>query len=188
LQLVISVGLILSIAGGASASSSSDSGPPKPSTTSKAGIALYVVGYVGLVLILLLSVGSLRVVHWRERRVALAVLAACPFILIRLTYSAIAVFGHSHDFNIIDGSVAIMVAMAVVQEFIVVLIYIFLGFHVSGVDPDQQGPIANRPWKQRKERSNRSRRGAATNPDDQTPLPYPAVYTRGKTYGPREHV
>lgn len=45
--------------------------------------------------------------------------------------------------------------MAVLEEFFVVFVYIFLGFHVDILRLDQQGPIQNRPWKEAKKKDGR---------------------------------
>jgi len=71
---------------------------------------------------------------------------------VRLIYSACSVFLHSHLFNIVTGNVAVRVAMAVIEEFIVVAIYIALGFLVTKLDANAQGPIAGREWKNNRNR------------------------------------
>lgn len=93
-----------------------------------------------------------------DKRIAVAVILALPFILVRLAYSTLAVFVHNHDFNIINGSVAILVVMAVLEEFVVVFIYLFLGFKLDTMSLDQQGPIVSRPWKEPKHQSARRNR------------------------------
>lgn len=126
LQLLISVGLILSIAGGTTGSVSPD-GKTKVSASSKAGTKLYVVAYVGLVVVCVVSMKDISYTLTGEKRIAAAVILACPSILIRLAYSALEVFVHNHEFNIIDGKVAILVVMVVLQEFVVVISTWFLG-------------------------------------------------------------
>jgi hypothetical protein len=127
-------------------------GTVKTATTSKVAIALYIVAYVAIVLVWLVSMSSLSVVPSAERRVAFAVLMAFPFILVRLVYSGCVVFLHSHYFNLVNGSVAVNAVMAVAMEFIVVFIYLALGFFVSTLAPGDAGPIANRPWKAKNDR------------------------------------
>jgi hypothetical protein len=153
LQLLITVGLILSIVGGTSATTKPD-GEIEVETTSKAGIALYIVAYVGLVLIYLVSVPSTSVVPPKERRVPVAILFALTPILVRLIYSACSVFLQSHEFNIVTGDIVVLVTMAVIAECIVVAIYIVLGFLVDKLDANPQGPIAGREWKMKKVRYN----------------------------------
>ncbi|KAF2032367.1 hypothetical protein EK21DRAFT_110042 [Setomelanomma holmii] len=143
LQLLITVGLILSIVGGTS-SNIQPNGHIEVETTSKVGIILYIIAYVGLALVFAISIPRLHVVIGKERRVAVAIVLAMPFILVRLVYSACAVFLHNHLFNMVTGSVVVLVVMDVAMEFIVVAIYILLGFAVDKVGRDNAGPIAGR--------------------------------------------
>ncbi|KAF2241062.1 hypothetical protein BU26DRAFT_410496, partial [Trematosphaeria pertusa] len=146
LQVLITVGLVLNIVGGTSGNVQPD-GKIEVQTTSKVGIILFIVSHVGLVLVYAASVPRTACVPPKERRVPVALLLALPFVLVRLVYSACAVFLHNHLFNIITGSVPVYVVMAVVEEFIVVAIYLLLGFAVDKLDDTQQGPLASRPWK-----------------------------------------
>ncbi|KAE9976840.1 hypothetical protein EG328_002368 [Venturia inaequalis] len=146
IQLLITLGLILAIAGGTGGSTNSD-GSPKIATTSKVAIALYIVAFVAIVLVWLVSMSALSVVPTVEKRVAFAVLIALPFILVRLVYSACVVFLHSHLFNLVNGSVVVNAIMAVLMEFVVVAIYLLLGFFISTLSPNDAGPIATRQWK-----------------------------------------
>jgi hypothetical protein len=153
LQLLISVGVILSIVGGTSVSAN-ENGTITIPTTVKAGIILFLVVFAAMVLIFVFSITKLGLLHSRERLVALAIATAAPFIFVRLLYSVLSDFLHSHEFNIVDGSVAIHVAMSVIEEFIVVLIYLILGFIIDKLENDKRGPIASRPWKVSRQRGN----------------------------------
>ncbi|KAH7074522.1 hypothetical protein BKA63DRAFT_603434 [Paraphoma chrysanthemicola] len=165
LQVLIMVGLILSIAGGTSGNTQPD-GTVHVGTESKVGIILYIVAYVGLSFMYAVSARRTYVVTGKERRVAVAIVLALPFILVRLIYSACAVFLHDHLFNIVTGNVAVLFVMAVAMEFIVVAIYILLGFVVDKVDSADQGPIAGRAWKNKKT-NRKSRQSAREFADDE---------------------
>ncbi|KAH7386926.1 hypothetical protein DE146DRAFT_702011 [Phaeosphaeria sp. MPI-PUGE-AT-0046c] len=154
LQLLITLGLILSIVGGTSGTTKPD-GTVQVATTSKAGIALYIVAYVGIVLVYLTSIPKTSIIPKQERRVPVAILLALPFILVRLIYSGCAVFLHTHLFNPVTGNVVVRVVMAIVEEFVVVTIYIALGFLVTKLHPTAQGPIAGREWKNKNTRGER---------------------------------
>ncbi|KAF2878594.1 hypothetical protein BDV95DRAFT_557884 [Massariosphaeria phaeospora] len=154
LQLLITVGLILSIAGGTSGTVQPD-GTVTIATTTKAGIGLYIVAYVGIVIVYLCSVPRTSVITNQERRVPVAIILALPFVLVRLIYAACSVFLHSHLFNIVTGNVALRVAMAVIEEFVVVAIYIALGFLVTKLDANARGPIAGREWKNKRTKGER---------------------------------
>jgi hypothetical protein len=49
--------------------------------------------------------------------------------------------------------------MAVIEEFMVVAIYVVLGFMITKLDADAQGSIAGREWKQKRNRVERQRGG-----------------------------
>ncbi|KAI0967309.1 hypothetical protein F4678DRAFT_465560 [Xylaria arbuscula] len=151
-QLFITLGLILSIAGGSGGSSSEDN-QVMVSDTSKAAIALYIIGFAGLTYFLLISSGYRNTVPTQERRSPIAVAIAWPFILTRLVYSVLAVTLHNSTFSIVGGSVGVRVALAVVEEFLVITDYLILGFSLRKLEPEQQGALANRAWKERRDRS-----------------------------------
>ena len=146
-QLVITLGLILSIVGGTSSISST--GVYTTQTSSKVGIALFIVAYVALVLMAVLTTLNLSSAESGEKRLDFAVILALPFILVRLAYSALAVFSHHHEFKLVGGSVAIMAVMSVLMEFIVVFIYLLVGAKTEASPVARQGPISSRPWKGR---------------------------------------
>ncbi|KAL7937851.1 hypothetical protein V8C35DRAFT_319915 [Trichoderma chlorosporum] len=155
-QVIITVGLILSIAGGTSGSSDSN-GTVTVSGTSKAGIILYIVGFAGITYFFLLSSNYKSVVPRQERRSPIAVAIAWPLILTRLVYSALAVFVNNDTFSVVGGSVDVRAGMAVVEEFLVVLDYIILGFILRKLEPEEQGELANRAWKDKRDRGSNAR-------------------------------
>ncbi|KAL1591976.1 hypothetical protein SLS60_011568 [Paraconiothyrium brasiliense] len=132
-QLVLMLGLILSIVGGTSISPSAD-GSYTPPTTSKVGVVLYIVGFVAILFILAVSVPRRHVVPGRERHVPITIFIALPFVAVRLLYSILAVFVHDHTFSIATGSVAVNIGMSVVEEFVVVGLYVLLGVWLEKVE------------------------------------------------------
>jgi hypothetical protein len=140
---LITLAAILCIAGGAGNTSG------KPSDTIKAGILVYVAAFVIITLFFILVVRHWSIVPVVERRIFLAIAAAWPLLLVRLLYSVIAEFGHSHEFSIFGGNVGIRVGMATVEEILVVLDYVVLGLvlqrMVKGAQPQLPGPSRN--WK-----------------------------------------
>ncbi|KAI1117350.1 hypothetical protein F5Y14DRAFT_448287 [Nemania sp. NC0429] len=155
-QVLITVGLILSIVGGTSGSSSDD-GQVMVSTVSKVGIVLFIVAFVGITYFLVVSLGYRNTVPAQERRSSVAVAVAWPLILTRLVYSVLALFLDNSTFSIIGGNVGVHAALAVVEEFLVVIDYLILGFSLRRLEPEQQGSLAHRPWKEPRARSNRRR-------------------------------
>ena len=126
----------------------------KVDTKSKVGMVLYIVAYVSIALIYSASIQNMRVIPGKERRVPLFVLLALPFIFVRLAYSTCEVFTHSHWFNPVAGNVVILIVMAILEEFVVVMLYIILGFLVNELDASTQGPITRRQRNSRKGKTN----------------------------------
>jgi hypothetical protein len=111
------------------------------------GIVLYVVAYVALVLVTLITAPKLLQGVNTPKRIMLAVILALPLILVRLIFSLLVVFHHGYDFNTVSGSVVVWALMAVMEEILVVLIYLFVGWTSEAVAMDARGPVASRPWK-----------------------------------------
>jgi hypothetical protein len=145
IQLVITVGLILCIVG--ATSSISPTGVYEPQTETKAGVALYLVAFVALCLVAAVAARKLPNTPYSDKRLVWAVILALPFILARLLYSVLSVFAHGRDFGLISGSVIIHIFMAVVEEIVVVIIYLVIGWNIDAVAPTVKTPIASRPWK-----------------------------------------
>jgi hypothetical protein len=140
IQVIITIGLVLSIAGG-----SSSNGTHIP-TTSKAGIVLYIIAFIAIVLVCVFSASGLSYAPTADRRIFFALLAAFPFIAVRILYSVLAVFLHSHLFSIYNGSVPVLVAMSVIEEIIVVFIYLLLGWFLPKIEAAMRGEIKSTPW------------------------------------------
>ena len=145
LRLLITVALILCIVGGTSSTSST--GVYTPQVTTKVGVVIYLLALIALALIAAVTTHKLSNAPSGEKRLVWAVILALPFILVRLIYSLISVFSHDHHFNLITGSVAILVVMSVLEEMAVVVIYLVIGWKTDSVAPSNRGPIASRPWK-----------------------------------------
>ena len=147
-QLLITLGLILSIAGGTTGSSSD--GQLTVSAMTRAGIILYIVAFAGITFILVMSFGYKTAVPIQERRSPVAIAIAWPLILVRLVYSVLAIFVDNQIFSIVGGSIGVRVGMAVVEEWLVVIDYLILGFNLRKLEPEQQGQLASRQWKDRR--------------------------------------
>lgn len=131
LHLLVMVAVILSIAGGTNATFNLATGTVKFPTTSKVGVILYTVAYILILAVYIISVPRTSAVPSKERRVAVAVTLALPLILVRLIYSLCSVFLHNHDFGLATGNTWVFGFMSVAEEFLVVLIYVVLGFFID---------------------------------------------------------
>lgn len=127
LQTLIIVGLILSVVGGTSSFSSDKTYTIKP--ISKVGIILYIIAYAGEVLIVVYA-SMLLPRGGGEKGLLFALVAALPFILVRLIYSALGVIGGVHTFNSFSGSVATFGIMAVLTEIVVVMFFVLAGWRM----------------------------------------------------------
>jgi hypothetical protein len=145
LQLLITVGLILCIVGGTNSTSST--GVYQPQSETKVGVVLYVVAFIAIAAISGVTAAKLSNAPSQDKRLVWAVLIALPFIFVRLVYSLISVYSHNHNFNLLTGSVAIRVVMAVLEEMAVVVLYLAIGWKTDALKPADRGPIASRPWK-----------------------------------------
>lgn len=124
IHLIIIVGLVLGIVGGIDAADNYiTSGVYTPTDLNKAGTALFIVAYVAILILILII--SFHVSHAEkgEKRLFIAVIISLPFILVRLIYSIISTFTHNHSFNLLTGSVTVVLCLALIEEFIVVVVY-----------------------------------------------------------------
>lgn len=143
---MIAVGTILAIVG----ATRGNKNPSSPTVESEVAVVLYVVAFAAVAFVLLLSAPSTSLVPEAERIIVPAVGLALPFIAVRVLYSLLLVFVHSGVFVKIGGPVAVRVGMAVVEEFVVVAIYLFLGFRLPKLEKSAQGEILSRPSKNRR--------------------------------------
>lgn len=152
-QLAVIAGAVLGIIGAEQAKSSSS-----PKTMTYIAVLCYVAAYAAIVLIFCLALpySTREYVPNAERPLTPAIGIALPLVLVRLAYQVLVVFVHRGAFSRLGkGSVGVHVAMAVVEEFLVVAIYLYLGFRLDKLEADEQGPILSRPWKNRGSKGSR---------------------------------
>lgn len=104
------------------------------SSTSKASVSLYIVAFVATVALLAISYPSIAKASPQERRVAVGVTVALPFLFVRVLYSAISVFSGDPSFSIIGGNFGVYLAMAFMDEVLVVVIFLTLGYLLREVE------------------------------------------------------
>ncbi|KAL1965849.1 hypothetical protein VTN77DRAFT_5170 [Rasamsonia byssochlamydoides] len=139
-RILFLVGLALLIAGG------SLEGNYKNPTDVTTGLKLIRAGYI----IIAVFVGCLLafqvVFWWNVGRLSLSSLtilkgasSAMPFFVVRLTYAFLSIFRPLDlTWSALDGSVAPLVVMALLMEYIVVCIYLLVGFSIPPASANEQ--------------------------------------------------
>jgi hypothetical protein len=148
MKLPVLLAAILAIVGGKA--SITDDNRYVPQTTLKVGVILYVVALLLIILIAVICLGKLsnngpkggRTLVW-------ATVAAFPFIAVRLLYSILTVFSHLSNFRPFTGSVLVQVFVSLAEEFVVVLMYLVVGWMTQ---KRVKGEAAERPWESKPQR------------------------------------
>ena len=134
LHLPILLALILAIVGGTRISSSDSSKHSSGETFEKAGGAIFLVCYLGILAFTILTAAELRNLPWGEKRILYAILASLPLLAVRLVYSLLADFADDSTFNIVDGNATVQLCMAIIEEFIVTVFLIGACFVATAFD------------------------------------------------------
>lgn len=171
IELVILVGLILGIVGGVDASNNYvNTGIYQATKLSKASTALFIVSWVAIVVATIIISFSASYAEQGEKRLLLAVALSLQFLLVRLVYSILTVFTHNKNFSMLSPNVTILLCVALVEEFIVVIIYLGVGLtlhqipknsHVEIYADDQQIPSTS--TSQQQQYQQQPRKGGAGN-------------------------
>ncbi|KAG6989855.1 hypothetical protein G7Y79_00062g093330 [Physcia stellaris] len=137
-ELLITVGLILSIVGGVNAGTDfSKTGVYKTQTLSKVGLALLIAAFGILCAITAVLSQSIRHAEEGEKRILFAVAASLPFLLVRLIYSILAVFAKEKSFSLYNGNVTILLCVALLEEAVIVAIYEGVGLTLKKVSKEE---------------------------------------------------
>ena len=137
IHIPIIVGLILAIISGVKSFSSNPSTVIESHQFLEAASILYVLGLAGITFICITLLGRRQSTVQGETRLLYAVMLSLPLILVRIIYTIITAFDHdSSTFSIVSTTHAAVIVqgiMSVLMEFIVVAIYITVGFSVGKV-------------------------------------------------------
>jgi hypothetical protein len=125
--------LILCIIGGTRLTSSDPTKQSSGKTFAKVGIIIFIVSFLDIVLLALFTIPASRKVPSSERRIFHAVLAAFPFLVVRLLYTVISDFSNSKKFAVYGGDPYVQLGMALIPELIVVLLYSVVGLTAPSV-------------------------------------------------------
>ncbi|RFU24021.1 hypothetical protein B7463_g12322, partial [Scytalidium lignicola] len=130
-QLPTTIALILCIVGGTDEASSKASDQAEGPKYFKIGIAIFMVIYVLLVGLTVITARDASRAPFGENRVYYAVAIALPFIAVRLLYSVLSVFTTMKAFSLTGGNTVVELCMALVEEFVVVVTYTAAGLMTS---------------------------------------------------------
>lgn len=141
-QTPAAVALILCIVGATSADSGSNIAEQP---TVQAGVILLAVLIIALSFLAVIAIIGIRATQHGETSILTGVCLSLPLLLIRIIYSLLGCFGGA-QFSPIEGSPAIDLGMSVIEEMLVVLIYLWVGLRNSAVPAnDNEGAVrANR--------------------------------------------
>ncbi|OJJ78197.1 hypothetical protein ASPBRDRAFT_113863 [Aspergillus brasiliensis CBS 101740] len=137
------IALVLSISGGTDQFSSNVSDHSSGKTETRLGIILFLAIYIVLCILWLTTVKDLSRMVPSQKRIVGVVLIALPLIACRLLYSLIADFSNSRQFSLVDGNVTIRLCMAIIEEFLVVLMYTVLGVFTPRSEGAAKGTVSS---------------------------------------------
>ncbi|KAH6884243.1 hypothetical protein B0T10DRAFT_551138 [Thelonectria olida] len=138
-QTPAAIALILCIIG---ATSATDPSEIDDQGTVKAGTILYLIVFVLISLLVIGAMIGLRTTERGEGRLLGAVAMSLPFLLIRIIYSLVAIFGNDKSFSTANGSTKaalINLFMVRIEEMVVVGIYLWGGLRQQPVPRNDDG-------------------------------------------------
>lgn len=100
----------------------------------KAGVAVYFVCFIELCYATAIILFRKHLAIRDDRNLGLVVAISLPFMLVRVLYMtlfAFAAHGNSEFFNIISGDETTQLCMQVVQEYIIVFLYLLVGLNLT---------------------------------------------------------
>jgi hypothetical protein len=126
------IALILCIVGGidkADTNSLSDVSTGKKYT--KIGVVLFLIIYLLLSALVTITMKDFGNAPRGEKRLYFVVLAAIPLLAIRLLWSLLAAFKNDSTFSITGGKPLVQLFMAILEEFIIVVLYTLAGLTIA---------------------------------------------------------
>ncbi|KAM0309611.1 hypothetical protein ACHAO8_008858 [Botrytis cinerea] len=129
IEVITLVGLILGIVGGLDASDTyTSTGKWVPGTESKVSNILFIISFVAIVATTMFTSFSIQHAENGEKRILLGIAIALPFLFVRLLYSVLSTFvSHSTKFNSLTGSVSVLLCMCLLEELVIVVVYLAIG-------------------------------------------------------------
>ena len=127
------IALGLAIFGATDEASSKASDIPKGKNFMKAAIIMFVMIYLLVFALVIITMKDFRNAPRGEQRIYLAVLGALPLLAVRLLYSIPSAFSNNVGFSIFNGKPLVKLFMAIIEEFIIVCFYTLVGLTANEV-------------------------------------------------------
>ena len=118
---------MLAVIGGTKLSSTDHDKEQTGQKYEKAGGVVFLLSYIGLLGLAMLTMIEIRNLPWGERRVLIAVLAALPLLAVRLLYGLLADFKDDSTFGILGGNATVQLCMAILEEMVVTVFFLVAG-------------------------------------------------------------
>ena len=129
----------MAIIGATRLSSSDTSKQSSGQTFEKAAGLVFVAVYLGLFALAALTMANVRNLPWGEKWILIAILAALPFLAVRLLHSILADFEDNNTFNIINGNATVQLCMAIIEEFIITIFFLAAGLAAPSLKSVRSG-------------------------------------------------
>lgn len=107
----------------------------------KAAVIIFLILFLIVLGILGFFAATRSCIETGEKRLLIAVALSTPFYFVRLLYALIGDFGNNPDFSSLTGSTTIFLAMAVIEEFVIVVVCLAIGLTLRVIPKSQREAI-----------------------------------------------
>lgn len=135
------ISVVLFIVGATDENSDSRSDQSSGKTLIKVAFMLFVSVYAIVFVLAAKSASEFNQIPAGERRVLVVVLVAIPLLAVRILLGFLSLFTNWSIFSTTNGSPAVRVCMSIVEEFIIVVIYTFVGLTVPRFDASESAKL-----------------------------------------------
>ncbi|KAJ5925973.1 hypothetical protein N7454_007483 [Penicillium verhagenii] len=138
ISVIAIVAIALAIYGGTESAESATLGS---NTMLKVSVILFVVCYAMFWGLFFYFIGHRKALPAPEQKMFLCLPLCAPFMIARLLYSILGDYVPSlrSQFSVLDGNVTAFLCMAVLEEIIVVAVYVFFGMGLEKLSPEMKG-------------------------------------------------
>lgn len=128
----------------------------------KASVICFAAAYIAFLSLFLLFLTALSRFPPKERWLLYAFACCIPFMVVRLLYSILPSFIPSirNNFNALFGNVTIYLFMAVLEEIVIVALYVYVGMKLDELPPELKSPPLSFKKKDKSKKRKHSSRGS----------------------------